>query len=281
MVVATDPTSLPEYRELYYQWEKGQWEAGAIDLSVDRRQWQDQAPEVRDSFLWWLSTFYAGEAAVTDSLVPFVDAAPVEEQGVFLTTQLVDQARQTVFFDRFFAEVVEVAGSDMEDRVERQGRRLDPSQERLLHDELPAVADRIRTEGYRLDELVEGVTLYHLLIEGTLGLTGHHYLQDFASSRDILPGFREGLTAIERDTTRHASFGTRFLKEAVELEDAHRDSILSVLNRSLPATLRSFDPTGSGEKHFEPLGLDPEAMSGFAVDSLRSRLQVIGVELPA
>lgn len=281
MTVAVDPVELPEYRELYYQWEKGQWEAGAIDLSVDRTQWQDLAPEVRDSFLWWLSSFYAGEAGVTDALVPFVDAAPTEEQGVFLTTQLVDHARHTVFFDRFYAEALEVPGSDMESRIERQASRLDSTQKRLLDDELPAAAQRIRDGGYQMDALVEGIVLYHLLIEGTLGSTGYRFLIDYTRSKDILPGFRQGLTAVERDTTRHASFGTRFLKEAVELDPTHRDRIASVVERSLPATLAMFDPTGPGAAHFEPLSFDPSTLSDFALESLRSRLDVVGVDLPS
>ena len=278
MSVGVDPAALPEYRELYYQWENGQWEAGAIDLSVDRSHWQHVAPDVRDSFLWWLSSFYVAEAGVTDYLVPFVDAAPTEEQGVFLTTQLVDQARHTVFFDRFYDEALEMSGADMEGRVQRQSRRLDPTQRRLLDDELPAIADRIR-DGYGLAALVEGVTLYHLLIEGAIGMTGSRYLLDHVTERDVFPGFRAGLTAVQRDSIRHVSFGTRFLREAVDADPAHRETIRTVLERCLPLTLALFDPTGPGAAHFEPLSLDPEAMSSFALESLRARLRVIGVEL--
>lgn len=280
MAVATEPIDVPEYRELYYEWEKNQWEAGAIDLSVDRAHWQHVAPEVRESFLWWLSSFYVGEAGVTDHLVPFVDAAPTEEQGVFLTTQLVDQARHTVFFDRFYDEALEVAGADMEDRVERQARRLDPTQRRLLDDELPAVADRIR-DGYGLAALVEGVTLYHLVIEGTIGITGHRYLLDHVTERDVFPGFRAGLEAVQRDSIRHVSFGTRFLREAVDTDSTHVGTIRTVLDRCLPLALALFDPTGPGAAHFVPLSFDPEILTDFAHGSLHARLKTIGVDLPA
>lgn len=280
MTVAVDPVELPEYRDLYYEWERGQWEAGTIDLTDDRRQWPELTPDERDSFLWWLSVFYAGEAGVTDALVPFVDAAPTEEQGVILTTQLVDQARQTVFFDRLYAEALEVPGADLERRIERQADRLDPTHARLLYDELPAVAARIRDDGYRVGALVEGVVLFHLLIEGTLGLTAQRFLLDHAKAGDILPGFREGLTAVGRDTARHVDFGTRFLKEAAELDPIHRDTIRSVVDRSLGAIVGLFEPTGAGAAHFEPLSFDPEAMSAAAVGSVRSRLKVIGIDLP-
>lgn len=275
MAVAVDPVGLPEYRDLYYGWEEGQWEAGTVDLSDDRRHWKEMAPTARDSFLWWLSSFYAGGVGVTDALVPFVDAAPSEEQGVFLMTQLVDQARLAVFFDRFYAEAIEVPGAEMERRIEVQADRLDPTHARLLHDELPAAADRIRAGGPTA--LVEGVVLLHLLIEGTLGLTVQRFLFDHASAGHILPGFLAGLTALQRDTLRHVNFGTRFLREAVELDPAHRDTIRSVVDRNLGATLGLFDPTGSGKGHFEPLAFDPEAMSTAALSSLQSRLKVIGI----
>ncbi|MGH2818742.1 MAG: ribonucleotide-diphosphate reductase subunit beta, partial [Actinomycetota bacterium] len=104
-VLATIDEEPPSYRDLYYRWERQQWEATAIDLSEDRRQWTEELSEhLKRSLLWGLASFYVGEQQVTETLVPFVDAAPSEEQQVFLSTQLVDEARHTVFFDRFYAE---------------------------------------------------------------------------------------------------------------------------------------------------------------------------------
>ena len=50
--------------------------------------------------------FFYGEDAVTDGLSPYIDAAPKEEQKYFLATQQVDEARHSVFFHRFFKEVI-------------------------------------------------------------------------------------------------------------------------------------------------------------------------------
>ena len=36
-VLMTIDGDVPGYRELYYLWERQQWESGAIDLSGDRR----------------------------------------------------------------------------------------------------------------------------------------------------------------------------------------------------------------------------------------------------
>ena len=60
----------------------------------------------RESALWIYSMFFYGEDAVTDGLSPYIDAAPKEEQKYFLATQQVDEARHSVFFHRFFKEVI-------------------------------------------------------------------------------------------------------------------------------------------------------------------------------
>src|SRR5918999_345868 len=158
----------PDYRALYYRWERQQWSAGTIDFSEDRRQWATElTPELKRSFLWGLASFYVGEEQVTHTLVPFVDAAPTEEQQVFLTTQLVDEARHTVFFDRFYSEVLDEEGDDMESRLKRQAERLNDGFRTLLLEMLPAAAETIRRRPDDPAALVEGIVLYHIVIEGT------------------------------------------------------------------------------------------------------------------
>ncbi len=93
---------LPTYRELYYRWERQQWRAQDLDFSPDRKQWEAMSPEERTMRMYGLSSFFQGEACVTDTLAPYVTAMPDEEMRIFLTTQLVDEARHTVFFARFF-----------------------------------------------------------------------------------------------------------------------------------------------------------------------------------
>jgi len=63
-----------------------------------------------------MSMFFHGEECVTATLAPWVNSAPTEEMQLFLSTQLADEARHTVFFDRFFEEVVGVRGDDLEAR---------------------------------------------------------------------------------------------------------------------------------------------------------------------
>jgi ribonucleoside-diphosphate reductase beta chain len=277
-VIAIMDRSAPDYRALYYRWESQQWEAGAIDFSEDRAQWHALPADLKRSFLWGLSSFYVGEEQVTHTLVPFVDAAPTEEQQVFLSTQLVDEARHTVFFDRFYSEALDEQGTDMKSRLERQAQRLNDGFRTLLLEMLPAAAQKIRDER-TLDALVEGVVLYHIVIEGTLALTGQRFLLNFLREKDLLPGFRAGFTAVARDESRHVGFGVRFLREQVERDARYADVIRSTLEELTPVSLSVIEPPQGDPSFFEPLPYGPEQLTEYALHALNKRLRGIGVEL--
>lgn len=267
----------PSYRELYYRWEHQQWEAGAIDFTEDRRQWVHFTPEMRRFFLWALSSFYVGEHHVTDALVPFVDAAPTEEQQVFLTTQLADEARHTVFFDRLYDEV---QGSDMEARAERQASWPTSGLRILLLEMLPAAAGKIKRQR-DLDSLVEGIVLYHIVFGSTLALTGQRFLLNYARSAGLLPGFRRGATAVARDESRHVGFGVRFLKDMVARDARYAIVIQDALERMLPLAMSVFEPPDGAMSYYDPLPYGPAELTAFAMHGLSKRLRVIGVDLPA
>src|SRR3954464_8322421 len=109
-------TDAISYEDLYARWERGNWRATEIDLAQDAIDWREKlTAEERRSALWLYALFFHGEDSVADNLSPYIDAAPLEEQKYFLTTQQVDEARHSVFFHRFMREVVDrgetIAGS--------------------------------------------------------------------------------------------------------------------------------------------------------------------------
>src|SRR6476469_6296232 len=109
MAATTVPAATAQitYDDLYARWEKGNWSATELDFSQDRIDWHERlTPAQRDAALWLFTLFFHGEDSVTDNLSPYIDAAPLEEQKYFLTTQQVDEARHAVFFKRFVDEVV-------------------------------------------------------------------------------------------------------------------------------------------------------------------------------
>src|SRR5688500_12567322 len=98
------------YERLYTLWEANNWSATAIDLTVDKEHWYTKVDDVqRRSALWNYAMFLVGEEAVARALTPVLDAAPGHPESIFLTTQIVDEARHHVFFDRFMREGASVA----------------------------------------------------------------------------------------------------------------------------------------------------------------------------
>ena len=102
-------TAVISYADLYARWERGNWRATELDFSQDVVDWNEKlTAEQRRSALWLYTLFFHGEDSVADNLSPYIDAAPLEEQKYFLTTQQVDEARHAVFFHRFMREVAGV-----------------------------------------------------------------------------------------------------------------------------------------------------------------------------
>ena len=105
--------NLLSYRELYLLWERQQWSTQDLDFSRDRVDWHERIdPEERFARMYGLSAFFIGEQKVADELGPIMRAAPTEEQRIFLCTQIADEARHVRFFDRFYAEVGVLEGTD-------------------------------------------------------------------------------------------------------------------------------------------------------------------------
>lgn len=109
--------------------------------------------------------FFYGEDSVTGNLTPYTDAAPTGEQAYFSTTQQVDEARHAVLFHRFFKEVIGVEG-DLEVTLGSTLPQLNWGYRRVF-DRLDRMADELRVDR-SLPKFAQAVTLYHLIVEGTL-----------------------------------------------------------------------------------------------------------------
>ena len=77
----------------------------------------------------------------------------------------------------------------------------------ILHD----CAETLRKDPSDMDALVRGITVYMIVIEGTLALTGARFILRYLKEADRLPGFRDGFTHVNRDESRHVGFGVKFL----------------------------------------------------------------------
>src|SRR4051794_39467910 len=80
----------------------------------------------------------------------------------------------------------------------------------LFEDQLPALTAEL-TAGEA--GLGEGVSLYHMLLEGVVFNAGTNALLDDLAD-GVMPGVREGIEHIERDERWHVGFGLRCLIES-------------------------------------------------------------------
>src|SRR6266513_4063431 len=233
---------LPTYRELYYRWERQQWRVQDIDFSGDRKQWEGMSQDERDMRMYGLSAFFQGEACVTDTLGPYIVAMPDEEMRIFAITQLVDEARHTVFFSRFFKEVLGVDKEKLEDALAVAREYMNSHLKYILIDALSEVARRIQREPGNLAHLVEGITLYHVIVEGTMELAGQRSILEFYRQNNLFPAFRGGFTAVARDESRHVVFGVKFLREMIQRDAANAKVIQAAVDKYAPIALKALTP---------------------------------------
>ena len=273
---------LPTYRELYYRWERQQWRSQEIDFTPDRQQWEQMSQQQRQDRLYGLSAFFKGEACVTDTLGPYVFAMPDEEMRIFLTTQLVDEARHTVFFARFFNEVLGINGMTLEDTLTEIRQYMNEHLQYILIDALSEVANRIRLEPENIAHLVEGVTLYHVIVEGTMALAGQRSILDFYRQNNLFPAFRGGFTAVARDESRHVVFGVKFLRDMVQQDAANAKVVQAAIDKYAPVALTALTPADEYIPNILAMQADPWITPRYALDSLRKKVKVIGLsmELP-
>jgi ribonucleoside-diphosphate reductase beta chain len=272
---------LPTYRELYYRWERQQWKAQDIDFSEDRKQWETMSLDEREMRIYALSAFFQGEACVTDTLAPYVLAMPDEDMRIFLTTQLVDEARHTVFFERFFRDVMGVETGKIEESLAFARQYVNDDLKFILIDSLTEVAERIRQEPRNLAHLVEGVTLYHIVVEATMALAGQRNMLEIYRTNNLFPAFRGGFTAVARDESRHVVFGVKFLRDMIRRDNAHAQVVDAAIDKYAPIAIRGISPHPDMVTRILAMGGDPWVSPRYAMDSLAKKLRVIGLRIGA
>ncbi|MEA2367472.1 MAG: ribonucleoside-diphosphate reductase beta chain [Thermoleophilaceae bacterium] len=273
---------LMSYGDLYALWERQNWRAHEIDFSVDREQWAATPTEAQENTAWSLGAFYIGEERVTADLAPFLLAAPSGEVEAFLATQLVDEARHAVFFDRFGAEVMALGADDLRGRMQELQALMLPPWFDVFDGGLRDVADRIKASPDDLDLFVEGITTYHLIIEGVLATTGQRMILKYMEDHGLYPGFQRGFGLVEQDEHRHIAFGVRFLRDAVADDpDRHGATIQRKVADLVPRAAHVFVPEyAESPREFVSYGYASQYIYGYAYRKLKRRMGVLGLDCP-
>jgi len=272
---------LLSYAELYSLWERQQWSVQDLDFSRDRVDWHERIDaDERFARMYGLSAFFIGEQKVADELGPIMRAAPTEEQRIFLCTQIADEARHVRFFDRFYGEVGVLDGADdLASRLRATEEHLNESFGELFDVQLRPRVDRLASDPSDTETLVEAITLYHMIIEGVLALTGQHFITDYNEQQGTLPAFVEGFGKVARDEHRHIAFGVRFLTDMAGEDERYREAIQRTLAEALPVADGVLEPPwATSDEDWEMFGgASREETHAFAARCLTRRLKVIGL----
>jgi ribonucleoside-diphosphate reductase beta chain len=272
----------PSYRKLISRWENQGWSSESFDFSRDAEEWNSEiwSDEQRRYMQWSLSSFFLGEERVTTELLPFAIAAPTEDQKIFLASQIADEARHCVFFDRFYREVFGADAKTIADNLAAQRPKMNSEYIELFDGILHDAAETLRKDPTDFEALVRGITIYMIVIEGTLALTGARFILRYLKEQDRMPGFRDGFTHVNRDESRHVGFGVKFLCDAINEDVRYRDVIQQTLSETLPTAVLAFAPDWVENRHdFDtPFGYHSSEMFEYASRSLSKKLAAMGME---
>jgi ribonucleoside-diphosphate reductase beta chain len=270
---------LLSYRELYMLWERQQWRTQDLDFSQDKRDWHEKMDEdERFQRMYGLSSFFIGEQKVAEELGPIMRAAPTEDQRIFLCTQIADEARHVRFFERFYQEVGVYDSSELSALLEQTSEHLNDNFGVLFDEMLGSRVDRLGAAPDDTEALVEAITLYHMVIEGMLALTGQHFIMEYNTNQGVLPAFVEGFQNVARDEHRHVAFGTAFLAEKAEEEGRYKEAIQRTLQESLPVADKVLSPPwAQDDEDWEMFGYTLAETREFAGTALSRRLRFIGL----
>src|SRR3954447_20579137 len=187
----SDGLQLNDPQTLYRRWEDSQWSPWQVDLATDREQWPALSAEQRGLGHFVLSALMVAEERITTKFSGLVAAHGNEEEATFLATQQVNEARHMQFYARFQAEVIaapDVIGA----HVARAREQVSDAFRHLFDVALVEAHDELVAAPADLAAKVRFVTLYHQVLEGTLGLTSFRFITDYLNHNGLLPGFVEG-----------------------------------------------------------------------------------------
>jgi ribonucleoside-diphosphate reductase beta chain len=212
-------------------------------------------------------------------LLPFALAAPDKEAQLFLTTQISDEAKHVVFWDRFYREVFGSDADGIAEQLDQHRYVVNKDWETMFDEILHEAAERLREDPSDFPALVRGVTTYMIVIEGMLALTAARFMIKSLKDHDWFPGFVQGFTAVNRDESRHVGFGVKFLAEAIKDDPANAKIVEETLKETLPVAPLVFVPPWVDDPYdFETPFYHSSEIFEYATKSLSKKLAAMGLD---
>lgn len=262
---------------LYRRWEASQWSPYEIELATDQAQWPALAESQRALLNFGLASLIVAEERITTKFTGLVAAGASEEEITFLATQQVDEARHMQFYARYQDEVI-AAPDEIAAHVDRARQHVSNAFRQIFDIALVEAHEQLVANPTDLSAKVRFVTLYHQVLEATLGLTTFKFLTDHLNQQQLLPGFVDGYSKIHHDETRHIGYGVWFLRETIRQHPEQANTVRVTLRELLPHVAESLKLPGNGDAA-AVLGVSEDDLREFALQGLTRRLQIIDVPL--
>jgi ribonucleoside-diphosphate reductase beta chain len=272
----------PSYEKLFMRWQRQHWSTEDFDMTEDARQWADPdmfTEEERRFLTFGFSEFFIAEDRVTVELLPFALAAPHKEAQLFLTTQISDEAKHVVFWDRFYREVFKSDADGIAAQLEQHRDVVNDDWKTMFDGILHEAAERLRKDPSDFSALVRGVTVYMIVIEGMLALTAARFMIKALKERGWFPGFTQGFTAVNRDESRHVGFGVKFLADAIKADPANARIVQETLKETLPVAPLVFVPPWVDDPYdFQTPFYHSSEIFEYAAKALSKKLAAMGLD---
>jgi ribonucleoside-diphosphate reductase beta chain len=199
-----------------------QWDATAIDIAPDARAWPGLPAARRRRLTTLLAGFCVAEEAVSEHLTPFAEATEDTLVAWVFFLQRRDEERHALLFDRIAGEVLGLPGATPAERRAAARAYVPAGVLDLFEVRLPALAAELAAGRTGLGN---GVSLYHMVLEGIVFAAGQQALLDDLAD-GALPGILEGVEHVDLDERWHIGFGLRCLIEAQPSPDLLEDLLV-------------------------------------------------------
>jgi ribonucleoside-diphosphate reductase beta chain len=266
--------AIPTAMALYKRYLRQRWDVYELDFTQDAVDWKEKMTDAeRAVFLRVCQGFHHGERNVEAELPAFMMGAD-EEDKIFISSHIEDEARHTVFFDRFLREAVGLPGDSIMDLLDSsyEYRTLPGAGATGL---LSYISDDLVKNPYDENARVRYATIYHLFIEGVGALSTMKITLGYCRNRGLLPAYYSGFTATCRDEARHVQYGMSFLQSSVRRNPALAEEIYDMLR-----IIFDLNSSQGNVLNLDALGLSVDELRRFNIIQLVRKLTDVGIALP-
>ena len=260
---------------LHKRFEKQRWNVHELDFTQDRIDWKEKLTEAqRRSFLSIATGFHHGERQVAMDVIPIISAMPKVEHQIFMASHLEDEARHTIFFDRFYREAVGIESSNMTETLDKS---FDFMSETFIgaFGFLAYLVDQLRLNPTDRRLLVSALTNYQTWIEGVLAISVMKITLSFCKENKVLPAFHKGFIATTRDESRHVQFGMKLLSELIRDDP----TLIPVVYDTI-TTMLAISNTYTQIIDYTSLGIGRNAIRSTMIHNLKKKFHMIGLAIP-